>query len=430
SDPEKNNYDYHWEQYFRDPENVATTGAWTLESINGTQGVTLKPNEHHYAADQVNFDTIEVVARTSDRANRSALKADSQDYYRGTIPDYIAQSFPDTIEQRMTPNNGGLSFGFNHRYKLFENRKARQAIMYAIDRQRIAQSVHRTKYDPVTVPGGHGYRTAELVGQDWINSNLTTYERDIDKANTLMEEAGFNKEGGKWVDGEGNVLSIQIPTADTTPTLEPAFANQLSQFGIDASLQTYSQSVFSEKKDGGEFNIWPGGFGMGFARAVGAIWYYFGRLRMWAENWWRAYPQEQIEEVAWNNGGRPETNRPSTWRPYKIQAPPVGQPNGELRTYHPAETSMQFMEPRSQETYREQLKTLAWLYNWYMPLFPVANGQTQHFIDTAHWLWPDTDAPEWDGVGIDVHQPENVVSFGKFVHANPDNPESGASVDN
>jgi hypothetical protein len=211
--------------------------------------------------------------------------------------------------------------------------------------------------------------------------------------------------------------------------MEPTFASQLQSFGIDASLQTYSQANFGEQKDAGELDAWPATVGMGYASTVHTCWYTFGRETRLTDNWWRAYPESQVEEIPWNDAGRPQTNRPSTWEPYVIEVPPIGDPDGDLMEVHVASRSMEAKFPSSEEQFTENIKLLSWVYNWMMPIFPIANQRGQHFMDTSHWLWPDTDSEEWMGVGVAQYQPENLIAYGSYFQANPDDPESGASVE-
>lgn len=428
ADPEENDYDNHWEKHFSKPENIVVTGAWKPKAINASKNITFEPNPEYVYADQVNFDELKLTRRTSGRASRAALKANTQDYYRGDVSAHTSESFPDDIEQRQTPTNSGLCFGFNHRHKLFSNVKARQAIMHAIDTERLAKSVHRTKFDPVTIPGGHGYTTRKALGDDFVDNTLQTYGRDIEKADQLMREAGFSKEGGKWQDSDGNALSVSVATSKDTPTLEPSFASQLSTFGIDAGIQTYSDSVFTEKKDTGELDMWTTDFGIGYALSIARLFQLAIVSNVRAENHFRMYPEEQVESANYAESGIITPATDEGFEPYSIQAPPVGEPDGELQTYRSAVLAWNAYRSKSQQEYKESLRKCAWLYNWFVPAFPIANGRTQHFVDTAHWRWPDASSEIWNGIGVQELQPEQLVGLGKYVSADPDNPEQGANV--
>jgi hypothetical protein len=212
--------------------------------------------------------------------------------------------------------------------------------------------------------------------------------------------------------------------------MEPTFASQLRSFGIDATLQTYSGGNFRSQKNAGELNAWPAEYGLGYASTVQSIWYWMGRRLDWAKNHWRFYPQEQVDQIEWSDGNQPETNRPSTYEPYVVRAPPVGEPDGALQDYQVAKRGMQARFPTSEEQFTENVKVLSWVFNYQMPVFPIANQRAQHFMDTAHWNWPAEDADEWMGVGVAEYQPEDLIAYGSYFHANPENPESGASVEN
>jgi ABC-type transport system substrate-binding protein len=416
--PEENDYDNHWETYFRDPDNVVTNGAWKLDSINGEQNIVLVPNEEHYARDQVNFGEIKIHARESERSSRAALSSGNQDYFRGNVPVHIANAFPEKVEERRQPSDGGLVYGFNHKHRLFNTVEARQALMYAVDNDRVARAVHTDKFTPVTVPGGHAYTAEEILGADWIDENLTTYGYDVERASELMDAAGFSDEGGNWVDEEGEQLSITIPTSQQPPTLAPAYASQLNDFGIDTTIQTYSLANYEEQWNNGEFNIFESPYGAGFpVIAISDVWNQAVATREQALNWYNIYPEEQYDE------GLPRGfDEIEELKVFTIEAPPIGEPDGALQTWRPATKALEVKYPESPEAHTNLMRDLAWLDNWYMPVLPIANGVNQHFLNTENWIWPEEDSETWSGVGISSYQPEDLLAWGRYVGADPDNP--------
>jgi hypothetical protein len=432
SNQEESSYEQYWEKYYREPDNVVVHGAWTLDAINGTKNVELTPNPEYYDADKVNFDKIKIVRRQSDRANRAAINANSQDYYRGNVPSHIAQSVPDDIEQRMVAANGGLGFAVNHRGDLLGKRQVRQAIVHAIDASRLARSVHQEKYSVIETPGGHAWGGESELGQDWIENNLQNFgERDLETAASLMQSAGYTREGGKWTDSDGNPVTMEIPSAKATPTLAPTLAGQLSSFGIDATLQTYSGTIFGEKKNAGEFNIWSTNRGLGFnQRAIGRLYLYFMVLEPWARKLFRVFPKEQVDAVNYADIGiispKEGQSQLENVSPCTIEAPPIGEPDGELQTYHPPKLSLIAMGSNDPDIAQEAYRKLAWVYNYDMPIIPIANARTQHFLDSGHWHWPGADSNTWQVAG---NIPEHLLSYGRFLQANPNNTEEGASVE-
>jgi ABC-type oligopeptide transport system substrate-binding subunit len=424
-------YENHWEEHFKNPDNVAVSGAWQPTSVNGSQSIDFEPNPEYVNADQVNFDKLKLVRRQSGRASRSALNANSQDYYAGDVPSHIAQSFPDDISQRFVPNNSGLAFQAKHTHPLFANRESRRAIQYAIDTERLAQSVHQTKFDPVSIPGGHGYTTRQTLGDDFVDNTLETYPRDLEKAGSLMQDAGFSREGGQWVDGDGDPLSIEITTPAETPTLEPTFASQLRSFGIQANLQTLSGANFQDQLTNAELDCWPtqngANLGVGFALRIART---FQQVIVLEERYkqTRWYPQEQFDATDYAETGIITPANDAGHSEYSMRAPPVGEPGGANQEYKTALLAWNAYRAKSVEEYTESLRQLSWVFNRLMPMFPVANANIQTFVDDGHWIWPPENSDRWQGVNTEALQGEHLMASAN-VFADPENPESGASVD-
>lgn len=243
---------------FSNPENVVSTSIWNLVEINGPEAV-LEPNPNHRNVENSNFKRLILEYTPGENRAWTALNADRLDYAApGPTSQAVVESLPGTIKQLQIPGGpktgNELQLNFNH--PALGNRKVRLALMFALDQSTIANNIHQSAALPVTTPGGDCWDATDYVSEAWIDENLTTFEQDRGKAGSLMRAAGYTKAGGKWRNGDGEALTLPLPTPSTTPRWEPTVASQLSEFGIQTSVQTYEESTFNSRVSNGEFPMW------------------------------------------------------------------------------------------------------------------------------------------------------------------------------
>lgn len=299
---------------------------------------------------------------------------------------------------------------FNH--PALGSRKVRLAIMYALDQATIAKNIHPSVAVPITTPGGDMWRATLYASQDWIDQTLNSYQQDLKRASNLMDEAGYIKDTGQRVDTDGEPLTLTLPTPTSPPTWEPAVASQLSEFGINTTVKTLDENVFNNRRDQGKFAIWSAN------TSFLDIW----RNAATKPEKYGIYPEEQFETGEFSAEGSPIPRTEERWRVFTIQAPPVGQPNGKLKEYHPAALALLNETNPPPQEYRRRGKVGMWLANWYLPTIPINKRYVQHFIDGANWQWP-TETIMWKNFTEGTSPSPKALLGDLEIRANSDNPE-------
>lgn len=409
---------------FSQAENIRATGAWNPVDFSGTE-FTFEKNTHHPNADNINFDRVVFEYTASSDRNRAALRTDSLDYASGVIPQSIVESFPSNIRQLRIP--GGLAtgngLGINFDHPALGKQAVRVAIMHALDHGAIATNIHQSTAEPVTTPGGDCWDATEYVSREWIESNLTTYSTDRARAASFMRDAGYTRSGGQWIRSDGKPLELTLATPRDTPKWEPTVANQLSEFGIETSVKTMSSSTFSDEVDTGRYPLWAHwGVATNLAPVTLLIWFYAPG----EHDKYGIYPDEQYETGDFSSSGDPRPRTEERWRVFTIEAPPIGQPDGPLREYHPSALALMYASNPPEDEFRRRVKIGMWLANWFLPTIPLNKTLEQHFIDDAHWHWP-TDTPSWTSfTSIGPRTIEGILARGA-IRANANNPEEDTS---
>lgn len=151
-------------------------------------------------------------------------------------------------------SGGAIVLEFNNRIEALKDKKVRQAIAYAIDRHHISDVLHGgfTKQARSPLPATNVF----------FNDGLTGYVFDLDKANRLLDEAGYaKKEGGTRF--ELNLIYIAQPFMPDFQSLPAEFvAASLKKVGIKVKLEPLQGFAgWAERSAAWDFDMsinWPG----------------------------------------------------------------------------------------------------------------------------------------------------------------------------
>ena len=135
--------------------------------------------------------------------------------------------------------NAYTYLGFNLKHKPFDDKRVRQAINYAIDKQELIDGVLLGLGEPVASPYKPGTR--------WTNPNLRPYSYDPEKARTLLREAGFaDHDGDGILDRDGKPLAFEILTNQNKQREMSAVLIQrrLKEIGISVNIRVLEWASF------------------------------------------------------------------------------------------------------------------------------------------------------------------------------------------
>lgn len=154
-----------------------------------------------------------------------------------------------TLQRRANP---GVVFGLglNHSRPALKDTKVRQAILSAIDRQQIADTVFPTGTQPATSVLAH-------TTPDYTNlaSDLAF---DAARAKSLLDAAGWKASSDGIRTKDGKKLSLTITWFPNSATNQPALElvqQQLKAVGVDVVLKQLQVSQFSTTLQSGDFDV-------------------------------------------------------------------------------------------------------------------------------------------------------------------------------
>jgi peptide/nickel transport system substrate-binding protein len=248
-------------QAFRPKEQIVT-GPYKVDQASMTNArVDLVKVPTSWAADKVNFDKVVLFNGETDTITPVVLAKDV---------DYATHGFPPATEQAFKAagirvgrppvfNGRGIGFNFDKVGNVFGDKKVRQALAYALDREQNAKITYADSGKGVKAPTN----IAENWLPDWLSADdigkLNTYPYDPKKAESMLTELGWKKgSDGVWVTKDGVRCEFEMLAeaeyADASASAQNA-AEQLTKFGIKTTLRTITFTQMPVDIDKGNFQL-------------------------------------------------------------------------------------------------------------------------------------------------------------------------------
>ncbi|WP_413628003.1 oligopeptide ABC transporter substrate-binding protein [Fructilactobacillus vespulae] len=217
-------------------KNPIFTGAYKLDKVVEGESTSWSPNKYFWGKKaKVQHIDIQVLSTSNAVA---ALKAKKYDFLKGGAS---GADYPkiEKLKNYQVVGKPALSysyFGFNlghmdpktgkqvtDKNKKMSNKNLRQAMMYAIDLDQVSKKFGN----------GVSWRANTLlppVFKNLYNSKEAGFKYDMDKANKLLDDAGYKKKG-KWrVQPNGKPLEINFAVASSSATVNATHKYELQQW--------------------------------------------------------------------------------------------------------------------------------------------------------------------------------------------------------
>ncbi|WP_373898093.1 ABC transporter substrate-binding protein [Haloimpatiens sp. FM7315] len=219
----------------------AKTKNFILKVINGD---TLQAELKNHSVDIANIKDIK-------KADIESVKKDG----------YSVASYEDFMFQYM---------GFNLRNPKFQDKKVRQAFVYAIDRQAMV--------DKLIEGRGTGINTALLpTGWAYPKEGLNEYKYDVEKAKTLMKDAGWTLKDGTLVNAkeEKFEVTLKVPTGLKAREQSALIIQEaLKKIGVTVKIETMEfPTLMTQVVKNHEFDLYLMGNTLSADPDPKAFWY-------------------------------------------------------------------------------------------------------------------------------------------------------------
>jgi peptide/nickel transport system substrate-binding protein len=244
-----------WPGSSTDPAPIGT-GPFTVGQCT-PQNVTFTRNGAYWQKGLPYVQTVNYPAFTDNDPANQFLAAGQAQWGGQFIPNidtyYVAKD--KAHNHYWFPPIQNINIWFNMTKAPLDNKAVRQAFAYAIDRASVS-----LKGEYGYEPAGNQTGVITPTFSSWIDpSLLTRYKFDTAKATSLLEGAGFKKNGsGIYADATGQALSFTIITiagyTDWDASLQ-IVASNLKAAGIELKVQDQSNNDYSNNLFTGNFQL-------------------------------------------------------------------------------------------------------------------------------------------------------------------------------
>jgi peptide/nickel transport system substrate-binding protein len=230
----------------------------------------LLPNEHYWQKGRPLVKGARYTAMAGNEQRLQALITNTLDWGGGYIPNidkvYV---HPDPSHHHFWwPLSGMVDLVVNHTRPPFDQLKVRQALSLAMDREAMVQAAlqgHSKVADITNLPI---YPYSTWIDKSVVKSYSWLMKRDVDRANSLLEEAGLKKGSGgvrTLSDGSAMRYQISVPTGWTDFISDcEVITNNCKDIGVDLTIYTPSVDTWYNNVYPAHFDMClddPGGFG-------------------------------------------------------------------------------------------------------------------------------------------------------------------------
>ncbi|MEZ4659619.1 MAG: ABC transporter substrate-binding protein [Caldilineaceae bacterium] len=222
------------------------TGAFKLVEFNPAEVVLVEAFDDHYRGrPKIDMIRQEVVPEPSVRT--IALETGDSDsaLWPLLVEDSLRLAEDPNFTVIKTSTGGVKHIPLNNKLPQLADKRVRQAMMHALDRQRIIDDLWNGAATVANSNLGPKFAFYSL-DQD---PNLKRYDYDVDKANALLDEAGWamGADGVREKDGEKLTFTCTTITGDSARRPIAEFAQQaFKEVGIDMQLEEAPISAILE----------------------------------------------------------------------------------------------------------------------------------------------------------------------------------------
>jgi peptide/nickel transport system substrate-binding protein len=360
-----------------------SNSVWKLKDWNEQEYVFEKFEKHPHAED-VEFDELNFLVSKGGSTNQ-LLKNDKVDFGSGIFPPDLKGVAPEYLQTVINSRAiQSRTMVFNYKNKHVGRRGVRRAITAALNFPAMGKRHLDAKFVKKHQSGLPQNLENKWLGSDYVDS-LIPYSMKADKSQAakFMREEGYTKEGGKWKDEDGDTVKFTYTTqtASAFAAFGKEIQQQLNGFGFDMEMQTMDNVTWY--KDFLNVDKWDvTTFGHGWESNEPLNFYnYDNHYKM------RIGTGGQIE--GWLDDG--ETNSQLNGRPIIATVPnSVGATtvNGSGKEVNLYDIINELKTVQSKDRTEEIVKTLAWYFNYDLPLIDTYPYTLSFWADTKNFKMP------------------------------------------
>jgi peptide/nickel transport system substrate-binding protein len=224
----------------------------------------------------------------------AALRSGIVDIIQAVPLDLVAVLAQDTdVQVQTAPGTRPVWMDMNANRSPFDDVRVRQALNYAVDKQRLIDQVYDGQ--AIALPGPLS------PFNNFVNKALAPYPWAPGKAQPLLAEAGWTDSDNDGIlDREGRTFALTIDTLERWRPLAEAVADQLRAVGIETTVRVWERSVIRPLLLAGERMAYLDGWGDSAFDPVGhfeAKWHGYVEGQPYGRGNYAGYNNDRVNEL-------------------------------------------------------------------------------------------------------------------------------------
>lgn len=223
--------------------NPVCSGAFSFTERVAQDKIVLTKFADYWNADAINFDSVTFLPIPDTTVRLANLQSGDIDMLERLAATDLTQAKGDdsiVVDSAVSLGYQGITFNINNGEKgdnpWGNDKRLRQALSHAIDREALNQVV----FDGAFAPGNQSFPSTS----PWYNTSLPVQPADIDKAKSLLTEAGF---------ADGIELEVQVPNSTEPLAVMQVVQAMAAQAGISISLTSKEFATLLSDQSAGDY---------------------------------------------------------------------------------------------------------------------------------------------------------------------------------
>jgi len=223
--------------------NPVCSGAFKFEERVAQDKIVLTRFDDYWNADAIHFDSVTFLPIPDTTVRLANLQSGDIDMLERLAATDIAQAKEDNglvVDSAVSFGYQGITFNIDNGAKgdnpWGNDKRLRQALSYAIDRDALNQVVFEGAY----APGNQSFPP----NSPWYNTNLPVEGQDLEKAKALLAEAGYPN---------GIDLEVQVPNSTEPLAVMQVIQAMAAQAGINIQITSKEFATLLADQSAGDY---------------------------------------------------------------------------------------------------------------------------------------------------------------------------------
>ncbi|MFN8634471.1 MAG: ABC transporter substrate-binding protein [Chloroflexota bacterium] len=253
-----------WTDPVANPEILKPTvvcGPYTLKDWNPAEGATFERNPNWFRGTS-NFEKITIKPSQQPTVAYELLKSNQAQWAPNIPPAQYTEAKQNpnlTMYEWTAANSAFRLLDFNLARELFADKKVREALSRALNRQDMIQVAELGLGQPQ-------FSFINPANTKWNNPNVEKYDFDLAKAKQLLQDAGFKLQGSTLMSPKSQPVKFQVlypVSSGPRGKIAAYMQQQYKQLGIDLEVKGLDANAFFDQTKKKDFDLALGTWGGG-----------------------------------------------------------------------------------------------------------------------------------------------------------------------